>query len=119
MNKFFDQYDLDNNGIDEFEFKNLLGKLLKIPHGTELPPKRLEMFWNQADTDRSGIINFEEFLRWFINTFSDTLAQSSSATPPFEDYYRRVRRVGKRYLDPPAAPTYREKCLDEDEILQK
>jgi len=46
-------------------FQNLLLKM----HGTEdlsdVPSQRLRFFWQQADADRSGAIDFEEFIMWY------------------------------------------------------
>jgi len=38
----------------------------------DVPAKRLEFFWQQADSDQSGEISFDEFVR-FCMRYNDTL----------------------------------------------
>ncbi|CAD7953825.1 unnamed protein product [Amoebophrya sp. A25] len=43
---------------------------------TDFPPSRIRAFWQVLDSDRSGAVEFEEFLVWFYHTFElPTLSQ--------------------------------------------
>jgi len=76
----FRKYDTDDSGfICEIEFRDLLGKLLKIPNIDEMPEKRLKTFWNKIDTDGSGEVSFEEFLPWYYNHFAGSSAKNSKS----------------------------------------
>jgi len=99
IKRCFDHCDKDNSGeIEREEFQEVLYKLLKVPQNLELPPTRLSYFWSQIDSDNSGKAVFEEFLQWYTRYF--TKGERNQA--PFEDFYRQVRRIGAKYLDPPA-----------------
>eukprot|EP00403_Amphidinium_massartii_P012284 CAMPEP_0178408122 /NCGR_PEP_ID=MMETSP0689_2-20121128/19777_1 /TAXON_ID=160604 /ORGANISM="Amphidinium massartii, Strain CS-259" /LENGTH=743 /DNA_ID=CAMNT_0020029209 /DNA_START=79 /DNA_END=2308 /DNA_ORIENTATION=- len=51
----FDKQDSDGSGqIDISEFKGILYKILRVPHGVELPFARVRHFWKEVDTDDSG-----------------------------------------------------------------
>jgi Ca2+-binding EF-hand superfamily protein len=103
VKKVFDNIDADDNGIDAEEFKCLLNTLLKIPPHLSLPQTRLDVFWDQADTEKLGKLSFEAFLRWFTKIFTNEFTCSGTRAP-FEDFYKQVRRVGPKHLDPPACP---------------
>jgi len=91
----FAAYDLDNSGrVDMSEFKRILYKIMKVPNGIELPPSRIEHFWKEVDTDGSGLIEFEEFLRWWIIR-KDCLA-------PYEGFYRQIRRLSSQHQNTPS-----------------
>lgn len=60
----FDNYDLDKTGyIDTGEFSLLLENL-----GEEMTEKELEIVFREFDTDKSGEIEFFEFVKWFVNS---------------------------------------------------
>jgi len=102
MKRYFDMYDSDLSGsVDQEEFKQILYKILKVPANFELPPSRIQYFWSEIDIDNSGRVTFEEFLMWYTRYFNEVPGRSVGQLP-FEDYYKQVRRVGKKYLDPPA-----------------
>merc|ERR1711933_280095 len=108
MKRCFDMYDADCSGeIEKEEFSCVLNKLLKVPAHLDLPPTRVRYFWSQIDTDGSGRATFEEFLEWYNKYFTmgdcmDELTERKMA--PFEDFYKQIRRLGQKYLDPPAYP---------------
>lgn len=86
----FDQFDTDGSGeIEIDEFSRLIYLLLRVPPHLRLPPKRVTQFWNEIDYDCSGVVDFEEFLVWYMRYFGTGDSQSS----PIEDFYRSVRRI--------------------------
>jgi len=75
--------------IESSEFPDLLCKCAKIPeHG--LSAQRVKQFWNDADTDGSGEVDFEEFMCFYRKYFD--LKDSDRAG--FENFYRGVRNHG-------------------------
>lgn len=60
----FDNYDIDKSGyIDTSEFNLLLEKL-----GEEMTEQQLEAVFREFDADKSGEIEFFEFVRWFVSS---------------------------------------------------
>lgn len=101
---WFDTYDVDHSGqIDLEEFGLVLHKALKVPPHLELPLTRVHHFWKEIDADGSGSANFEEFLQWWLRYFSTGTTDAQEL--PFETLYRQVRRMGAKYMDPPAYPS--------------
>lgn len=85
----YDDFDLDGSGLIDFEeFQALVYKLLKVPHGQQLPEKRLMSLWNEADANGSGEIDFEEFCVFYEKCF-----QNEEGVFNFADYYRNIRHV--------------------------
>eukprot|EP00930_Biecheleria_cincta_P047127 TRINITY_DN32610_c0_g1_i1.p1 TRINITY_DN32610_c0_g1~~TRINITY_DN32610_c0_g1_i1.p1 ORF type:complete len:548 (-),score=112.24 TRINITY_DN32610_c0_g1_i1:39-1682(-) len=90
--KTFDRVDEDKSGsIEEVEFNKCLDQLIKVPAHCELPASRVKQFWKEADVNQDGSVNFEEFLVFYNRYFRIT--KNGSATCPFEEYYRGIRRV--------------------------
>jgi len=72
IKKVFDEFDSDGSGvIDETEFKDVLIKLMKVKNPNDVSAKKMKRFWLEVDTDRSGEVNFEEFLLWYFNFFNN------------------------------------------------
>ncbi|CAJ1359775.1 unnamed protein product [Effrenium voratum] len=87
----FDRYDLNNNNVIEIhEFKSIIGDLLKIPPGLDLPNERVMQLWRNADKDGNGSIDFDEFVAFYVKVFGDTFETDFD---PVTDYYRSMRRV--------------------------
>merc|ERR1712176_1651494 len=89
---------------DQDEFKQVLYKALRVPPNFDLPPSRLKHFWKEIDSDGSGKAVFEEFLEWYLKYFSDGMSakgKNNSGRTPHEDFYKQIRRIGEKYLDPP------------------
>jgi len=100
----FDTYDKDRSGtVDMEEFKQILYMAMKVPRHVGLPMTRVQYFWSQINVDSSGTVTFEAFLSWWMKNFDDSSTQGMKHMP-FEDYYRHIRRIGHRFLDPPAYP---------------
>jgi len=78
--KQYAKFDWDRSGdISKREFQDLLRVLLKSRSRDDISRERLDHFWNDADSDQSGSINFEEFLIWYrryFNTGDDDLAST-------------------------------------------
>ncbi|OLQ09299.1 putative calcium-binding protein CML13 [Symbiodinium microadriaticum] len=84
--KSFDRYDLNNNGVIEFnEFKHIITDLLKVPPGLDLPHERLMSMWRSADKDGSGSIDFDEFVAFYMKYFGDTFETEFDPAPFYED----------------------------------
>lgn len=91
----FDAYDTDHSGIiDLREFRGILYKIMRVPHGVELPEGRVRSLWHELDRDGSGEAGFDEFLPWWLNR-SETLL-------PYEAFYQRIRNLRDIRRDPPA-----------------
>merc|ERR1712151_1076388 len=70
VHKYFQTVDTDKSGyIEEPEFNTLLLALHGAKDPSEVPNSRLKFFWQQADSDGDGAIDFEEFLVWFNRYF--------------------------------------------------
>mmetsp|Transcript_10696 Transcript_10696/g.25246 ORF Transcript_10696/g.25246 Transcript_10696/m.25246 type:complete len:372 (+) Transcript_10696:36-1151(+) len=79
----FDQFDLDKSGfIDEQEFESMIYQLLGCTGKTDLPSSRLQRFWNEADKDKDGVIDFEEFTEWYMKYFAQAAKDG-----PIEAFY--------------------------------
>merc|ERR1712232_375193 len=104
----FDSYDLDNSGyVDIDEFKEILYKALRVPKQLELPPSRIQYFWSEINGSGSGKAGFGDFLVWWLRYFGDdatSLKSKYTASLPFEDFYKQVRRIGSQHLDPLVYP---------------
>lgn len=84
----FDSFDTDGSGhIEEVEFNMLLGKLLNLPNAEALPQSRVKSFWRELDDDSSGIVEFHEFIPWYLGYFG------GGGASPLVNFYRRVRPV--------------------------
>lgn len=67
----FDAFDLDKSGIiDHNEFKQMIYSLLQCSSSSDLPRNRLQRFWVEADQDRDGVLDFEEFTEWYMKYFA-------------------------------------------------
>lgn len=101
IKRCFDAYDTDHSGeVDINEFKQVLYRALKVPPHLELPQSRITYFWSQIDTDASGTAAFEEFLEWWLKYFDEDHPGRAKTKLPFEDFYKQVRRMGAKYMDP-------------------
>jgi len=95
----FDKHDSDRSGqIDIDEFEQILHKALKIPDAVPLPSARVQYFWSEIDSDGSGKVRFEEFLQWWLKYFNENTTERAQ----IHDFYRGIRRIGVKHLDPPA-----------------
>lgn len=105
VKKNFDICDRDQSGeVEPEEFREIVFRCMKVPPALqcEIPQSRVQSFWSEIDTDGSGKITFSEFFAWWLRYYEK--AETSVADMPFETFYKRVRRVGANYLDPPAYP---------------
>lgn len=67
----FDLYDLDRSGkIDFSEFQAMFCVILKVRDVDDLNPERMKRFWSQIDHNLDGGIDFEEFVNWYLKSFS-------------------------------------------------
>jgi len=44
---------------------------MKVKNPNDVSAKKMKRFWLEVDTDRSGEVNFEEFLLWYFNFFNN------------------------------------------------
>lgn len=88
----FDSYDENGNGQIEFqEFYDLLFELLGMsPEMRDcLPYKRVRTFWREIDYDSSGVIEFDEFIPWYLRYFDPS--GRSVGISPLEEFYASIR----------------------------
>lgn len=91
----FDRFDSNASGtIDQEEFTQLLTQLLKVPKNQELPTNRVLTFWREIDCDGSGVVDFEEFLPWYMRYFP---LDGGVTASPIESFYASVR--GRAHQD--------------------
>jgi len=114
----FDLCDSDHSGqVDINEFTLIIHKVFHVPLGQQIPLTRIRTFWSEIDKDGSGMVDFEEFLDWWLINFKDagvgavsgrvstSLDADEGDRLPFQNFYSSVRRVGAQYLDPPVYGT--------------
>ncbi|CAE7822433.1 unnamed protein product [Symbiodinium sp. CCMP2592] len=65
--RVFDSYDKNKSGVIEMaEFRLMVNRLLKVPAGHHLPASVVKSFWNMADSDGNGHIDFPEFCEFYL-----------------------------------------------------
>ena len=88
----FDDFDLDKSGyIDHYEFEKMLYQLLNCSSQSDFPKARLQRFWNEADKNGDGQIDFEEFLEWYMKYFGTTYENG-----PMDAFYASFMPVLQR-----------------------
>jgi hypothetical protein len=66
----FEKFDADGSGSIEYgEFKHVLKSLLQAKSVSDIPDNRCKHFWNEVDSDNSGMVSLEEFVLWFHTLF--------------------------------------------------
>lgn len=70
IRKVFGRFDEDRSGtIDHSEFKKAILVILGVKNPSDVSAKKLERYWHEADSNRNGEIDFEEFLLWYLRSF--------------------------------------------------
>lgn len=75
MHRLFSNATSDGKVIVQSEFTSMLLKLYGTEDLSEVPPQRLHFFWQQADQDGSGEIDFEEFIMWYDRYSEEILSR--------------------------------------------
>lgn len=75
MHRLFSNATSDGKVIVQSEFTSMLLKLYGTEDLSEVPPQRLRFFWQQADQDGSGEIDFEEFIMWYDRYSEEILSR--------------------------------------------
>lgn len=87
--RVFDSYDKNKSGvIEQAEFRLMVNRLLKVPTGHHLPASVVKSFWNMADSDGNGHIDFPEFCEFYLKVFS-----KEEGGFQLSDLYRDIRKV--------------------------
>jgi len=82
----FTRFDEDGSGQIEYgEFRSLISVLLKAKP-EDIPERRMQQLWAEIDSDKSGNVDFEEFLEWYAKYFLDD-GQSNIGGNPMEQFY--------------------------------
>lgn len=91
--KVFDSYDKNKSGVLEIdEFGPMLQRVLKIPAGHQLPSSQIKSYWNMADRDNNGVIDFPEFCQFYLKIFR----KNGEENFQLGDIYRGIRNVSVR-----------------------
>merc|ERR1712224_510930 len=81
----YQRFDDDGSGEIEFpEFRALLCELLKAKP-EDIPERRMQQLWGEIDADKSGCVDFEEFLEWYTKYFFD--GGQNIGGNPMEQFY--------------------------------
>lgn len=68
----FERFDEDGSGcIDKEEFAHVLRTLSNVKEPGDISEARMNRFWSEVDTDKSGSVDFEEFFCWYLKFFSE------------------------------------------------
>jgi len=77
----FDHYDRDRSGdLNKDEFQNMVTHFLGIKDKFDVPAKRVDDYWLSIDADRSGAVEFKEFLTWYYANIAP-MAQLNWSSP--------------------------------------
>lgn len=63
--KLFSTSSSDGLNVEREEFTKLILKMYGTTDISDIPSQRLRSFWSQADKNRDGSIDFEEFVIWY------------------------------------------------------
>jgi len=85
----FDKYQDGSGQIQLQGFRALIAHLTKVPEGCSLPGNRISQLWLEADQNRNGHLDFEEFVLFYRKYFND----ESVGSCPFETFYSLARNV--------------------------
>eukprot|EP00928_Gymnodinium_smaydae_P017421 TRINITY_DN16656_c0_g2_i3.p1 TRINITY_DN16656_c0_g2~~TRINITY_DN16656_c0_g2_i3.p1 ORF type:complete len:435 (+),score=73.83 TRINITY_DN16656_c0_g2_i3:81-1385(+) len=67
----FDKWDADRSGeIDQDEFRAMLHAVLKCRNSGDLSESRVQRFWKEIDVDGNGMVDFGEFVVWYLKYFN-------------------------------------------------
>lgn len=84
----FDKFDKEKTGhIPLAGFRELIAALTKVPEGQSLPGNRISQLWLEADQNRNGYLDFEEFVLFYRKYFDD----ESVGSCPFATFYSFAR----------------------------
>lgn len=84
----FNKFDLDATGLIEYpEFCQMMRLLMKVGD-LQIPEKRFEHFWYEADKNSNGTIDLEEFVVFYVKNFD------VGAVDPIASFYHH-------FLPPP------------------
>ncbi len=87
----FEQYDKDGNGkIDLIEFRELVNEL-----GSDRSPADVEADFNAIDKDAGGLLEFEEFARWWnLRSAFDNHDEGRTGTIGLRGFQALMRALG-------------------------
>lgn len=66
--RFFRACDTDRSGYIEWdEFRQVVCRMLKVKESTDISEARLQRYWKEADQQKKGRLDFEQFLVWYAS----------------------------------------------------
>lgn len=66
--KLFRACDTDGSGYIEWdEFRQVVCSMLKVKESTDISEARLQRYWKEADHQKTGRLDFEQFLVWYAS----------------------------------------------------
>eukprot|EP00930_Biecheleria_cincta_P071290 TRINITY_DN58803_c0_g1_i1.p1 TRINITY_DN58803_c0_g1~~TRINITY_DN58803_c0_g1_i1.p1 ORF type:complete len:356 (-),score=52.99 TRINITY_DN58803_c0_g1_i1:3-1070(-) len=67
IKRSFEKFDTDNSGfIDKVEFKTVVLDMFGARSSGDFLQKRLQLCWEEADMYKTGEIDLEAFVRWYV-----------------------------------------------------
>lgn len=89
----FDLHVRGEDGLTAEMFGAVLRSIMRLPEDFALPIARLQFFWRELDTERTGKVSFEAFISWW--------SRRSCWLLPYDRFYKKVRDLSSLSPDPP------------------
>jgi len=87
VKRHFDSFAKTAGQIEYPEFYKLLALLLNLQDVSALPETRVKSFWRELDESCSGVVEFSEFIPWYLGYFG------GDDGAPLVNFYRKIRPI--------------------------